>query len=384
MGLPEMSTATSSGDDKKMNRSRGMPVLSIVLPVLAACTGLHGGHDTQANVVSSQLSSLLAKGMEARGEVAFGRQSNTLRHRIMGLLQVGATAQPSDSLPTRLTIVPVDSLDAWDTAADFLGGHLSAVVTLKDGDLPSLHLTRGTNLIYMFSEKSNGGYQWSARVANGTLSKLEVSRFTYKGLDSTKDYPGTARLDWTGADTNRTVVLGIRCGMAWCLVGSSKFSETADPSDPDSTGALHTPNYRRVRGWFDRKILDDTRVAWIYPDSETSEINSQGDYDKAWRHSMVIHVDGQPEKHFEISRPKFAHIPYTERWRAKLLGSSDEIHVRHVDMQGKMPAAARWGASHTDGIIHPFSADVGALSKLVLGDAWVRCASGCCSATLVF
>ena len=238
----------------------------------------------------------------------------------------------------------------------------------------------------MYSRDANGA-EWYALIDNDPQREIPVTHYTYEGLNNPDDYPATVRIDWAVVSGQSVMVLGIRCGMAWCLLGAgpSITATLEDPDDPDQLGTGAAPRYRRVRGWYDRRVADQQQgtYSWIFPGVDTGTANADEDFDDKPRHQITIIVAktndlAAPKKEIKLERLSDG-AGGRDWW---FLDGAVSKKVKHIGFSGKMPAAARWGKSHEE--VDPPNNGVPLGTRFISADVWVRCASGCCSANMTF
>lgn len=352
-----------------MRRAIALQTVLIVLASAVVTIGVdtqpRGDNVTHRLNIPDSLMGRLAHGKEARDEQEIVSFSP-------GLISEGTRQLVATKIATWGSILPNDSLSGWTQDDDFASGHLVAGVSLEGGDIKTLFLyEHSTNAIWLYFV--NG--EWTARVNKDPSMSLKVTRYTYAGLLDNA-FPVTARWDWEGS-TPTTPVLGIRCARAWCLVGTATSSTGPDPYDHYIGGPMPIPVYRRVRGWYDRKInTAGGGSIFLYPGPETSQIDSDGGFKGTWRHMLSIKLDGvASEVNVEITKKW-----WLGKWKARRKnGAGSELDVDHIPYS-TMPAAARWSSSH---IRLPIPAFLVSRTATNFGLAWVRCASGCCSGELI-
>ncbi|CAN5885256.1 hypothetical protein BH11GEM2_BH11GEM2_17120 [soil metagenome] len=374
--------------------NRGVRYSRIVFSALAlgACapqlsTVDHGERAMASMRVSDAERRLLATGNEARSEQSFEDYKDADSRGEMGILNERNSAKFG-------SITPEADLGQWGDD-DFMNGRMVAVVGLEGGDLASLSLYQDdSNHVFLH----RNGTVWTARVDDDSKRTLLVTRYTYAGLNAAQ-FPATARWDWRdNADGTRTLLLGIRCGLGWCLIGTDGKGSGADPADPDIPGTLNpdgtlkTPPYRRVRGWYDRKpIKNSTDFAYIYPGPITATANRDQDFDGGPHHMLSV-VVGKNEDTITITHKR--KWVFWHRLVAQGGGIVKDRVFDKVDSKNPMPAAARWGSNHIRMAIPPHDDDpirlaalmheyeVHPLVRFALNEAWVRCANGCCTTNL--
>lgn len=255
-------------------------------------------------------------------------------------------------------------LDDTDFAEDSL---VVATVTAND-NFPDLGLTKDEeDSLYLFKESA---HTWTASMQhNGVKKDLKVAHYTYK-FTQAKDFPNTARFDVLG---NKQVI-GVRCGNAWCLIGD--LSASIDVPDPDGTDLLK-PATRRVRGWFDRKERPvgsgDTYA--IYPIDGLAKKRKSA-YKDAFDQVATIQSESNPAMSAEVWLAfDTAKRQWVFEYRRAGYASVDRIYkYRTPHPERRVPGSARWDKSDA-GLKMPTGNS--------LGDLWVRCANGCCSAEAI-
>ena len=310
----------------------------------------------------------LAMGNEQRSEQDFASYTKETSKRVIGLGVL--------DMATAGVFAPYAGLGGWNNDSDFSGaGKPVAKVELLGGDLPSLKMTVGVNIITI----RYNGTKWSA-LMNGS-APLNVTRYTYPGLGNAADYPVTARWDWEDTPNGRRIVLGIRCGLGWCLIGTTGSGNGPDANEDPGMGA---PSYRRVRGWYDRKPLPSPSkdYAYIYPGPAVATSWHDSDFDQVGKHMASIRIGSNEVK---INFKRHRKWDYFQHYIVARQGDAgEELDVHKVDFNDPdMPAATRWGRSHITLPTNPVANPITILSY-DFGDAWVRCANGCCSTYIVF
>ena len=307
-------------------------------------------------------------------------------------------------------MVPDEVTGAENDASKFARGLRVAVVSLKGGPLPNLYLTdKKDNEVFLYYTAPD---TWTARIDGEATRTLSVDHYHYDGLTMPTDFPVTVRWDfWRASPTAPLrLVMGVRCATAWCIIGVDPRvraaagrvgSDTPDPDDPykpghratlsDSTPAPPPPNYRRVRGFYDKMPVGGDSFQWIYPDVYTATANDDAAFEKdRWLPQFAVRKGAKNvfpdslERRFGVSRPKLFGWLW-RRWRVFELTSFNygEAGMDHKTLAGNMPAAARWGTSHTDYNVPDTTA--GPRVQVVTGGSvWIRCASGCCSSNVAF
>ncbi|MDB4912530.1 MAG: hypothetical protein JWM95_174 [Gemmatimonadetes bacterium] len=270
------------------------------------------------------------------------------------------------------TLDPADDVQSL-TVGKFekAGGALVGKAYVKSA-VPSLKLAGGWSPNSVFIQKV--GNVWSAMIDGNR--PLAVTRYDYANLGNPTDYPEAARWDWERDPLRpiepNTVVMGFPCARAWCLVGTLLPPTKNDPLDPDQAGNGGLHHGRRVPGWFDRAIdpNDLSKTVWIYPDKGLELLQSPGAFTGSYQ--PVAQIVGASIIDEPVGIQYFPPSPLAkEKWYAQFRGKSKEIMWNQKN--GHTPFAVRWVSA----IAPSFRA--GDTSEI-----WVRCANGCCDASLEF
>ena len=286
------------------------------------------------------------------------------------------------------TVEPNNRLHTHQHLSDFAAGVVVGRVRL-DRKLPNLPIEPDVwHTVKLTLNTANN--EWTAKVS-GSPATYQVRRFGYAGLDTEADFPMTARWDWFKVNGVHEQVMGFPCARAWCLIGMTSVSTTwpdprypeLDPMDPDNgVSPPRNPRTKRVRGWFDRMLLANGTSAYLYPSPRLEEF-IETDFDESenpHREVAYLEVDGRAAVPIEL---------YTVRgvWTSQTKSPANTkppIIVNHNGNPGYSynPGVARFGKTQF-GLNLLANAD-GVTTRLTIGDGdmWVRCASGCCNATI--
>lgn len=238
----------------------------------------------------------------------------------------------------------------------------------------------------IFLHYDDGKKSWYATINEFDGPKLNVTRYVYRAhdqvseLNKPEDYPETARFDWS-EDAMSKLLVGVPCDLGWCMIGTTK-TET-DILDPFDTMTVVVDATYRVRGWYDRKFsLKTGKWAYVFPEKDIAKKIEKNFKLNAIRLASISAegISGYTRVHVTDD----ANDPKKQDWQALVTGRAATMK-RVPGKAGKMPGAARWGSGLYD-IQEIGSGPGGTVGKskvIVLGDMWVRCASGCCQVTIM-
>jgi hypothetical protein len=249
--------------------------------------------------------------------------------------------------------------------------------------------------LYLGFEHTPGPY-WTAYWVDpknpAVFNRLHVRRLVYmksatEPLTDGTAFPPTIRWDWD-ENSSWKLVVGIPCDRAWCLLGADDPYQ-GDETDPDDTGTSK-PTVWRVRGWFDRKpavnkVVGGSFFDYIYPEPDLNRRNDDAFERRYWlfgwhkRPTVIATVVTADNRQHEI---KMYHSPGSSdtKWDGEIVGGADTLTVTRTlkpDAQ-LMPGAARWGTKSAAAVVRAQSR--GGHDAGEFGDAWMRCANGCCTA----
>jgi hypothetical protein len=164
------------------------------------------------------------------------------------------------------TVPPIDGVSG-QTA-------VPSAVVVAWGDYQPLHIRRGFNCLYVHRAPGREGLMtWKAYMRPHTgddlpncsapvplsqiaqQEELRVVAYQVPGL-AASDYPASARWDWDAASAEQYI--GIRCGSAWCQIGSARF-RPSEPSEQALTQLSQQPTevqkVASIKGWYDEQYL---------------------------------------------------------------------------------------------------------------------------------
>ncbi len=339
--------------------------------------------------------------------------------------------------------VLLDDLEAADSLAHThnraYGLVPTATIYSYGGDYPSLGIKPGFNCLFVFrvnnawrakmvplgeSDPDCGNSRIDAFTATGTTLLVRSTSNTSTSYSVTDpDYPPVARWDWDPKGLRHYV--GIKCGPAWCEVGSPAFTSSgpyAGPTPsfgpPGQDGMLGVPQSSKdrisaVKGWYDDQVLATVTTAGVtqpsgihgtlIPHPALDNIVSVLAYVNKWVPVADAILDA-PYKYFKqgqnqiffchgqeaecaVSLPPSSpqatcagdphdHLP----WWAMVVSGADTV-FRCVTRVDHSDAVATYNKAHS----HPGDIRVrftgAARWRWVANDEteWISCPSGCCT-----
>jgi len=189
---------------------------------------------------------------------------------------------------------------------------------------------------------SNGKACFDASNFNDQGRPLEV--FRTPGL-ADSDYPPAARWDWD--PVNNRQYIGIKCGAAWCEIGSRgarPFTVSAGHA-PELASTITVPRVLGVKGWYDEQFLavkdgsgqfvPSGLKGIVIPDPDLVS-KHKGNFDQKWVHVAYVGLDtmtGAPEaaKYYKQKfnfDPVPAQLPLTHmNMLSMCYGTRSDCHV---------------------------------------------------------
>lgn len=180
----------------------------------------------------------------------------------------------------------LESLEKSDSADPLIvrgRTSLAAALIFNLGDAyPALGINPGFSCLYMWRASSMKA-DWRAQIVwvknderrcldtirpPGGTGNLTVKRDIAVGF-SRQQYPAVARWDWD--QTTKQQYIGIKCGGAWCEVGTDSFvREDAYLATP--TVQTAATQIQRIKGWYDEQLLAEPDQGEYKPSQVTGTI----------------------------------------------------------------------------------------------------------------
>jgi hypothetical protein len=198
-----------------------------------------------------------------------------------------------------------------DQSSDTLGGYRSllsvGLVQSYDGPYPPLGIALDFNCLYVY-DQAGTLHGVAARMVPVGLNEaacdqplnpdmpgtpLDVRRVKAEPGFKNKDYPPVAR--WDFDPLSGTHFIGIKCGAAWCEVGTPGFS--GSPNHPSPAPDPVERRVFKIKGWYDEQrlaiaqggtLVPGGSVGTIVPHPRLGEFNAF--YFREWRLAARVHI----------------------------------------------------------------------------------------------
>lgn len=183
--------------------------------------------------------------------------SESLEVRLRQLADKNPKPGPGGTSPLSVIALAFVQLYSWDGAYPDLGIGMrwNCLYLYPNPDMDSL----GAKMVQVSKREACLEPQPLTALIGDTVTSLLVTRDKVVGLGDA-DYPAVGRWDWD--PKNNRQYIGLKCGGAWCEVGSLQgLNPSARYGDGGAAGA--GDRVVAVKGWYDEQSLAVLKPRWI-------------------------------------------------------------------------------------------------------------------------